>query len=93
MQLPASIPTFPDIAIDYIRAWLAVFRRGGQVFGSDSDYICALDSRAKRAVAGRVQSKTGRLRQKMITFDYIAIYFSRSEEGRQSQRQVLQAGT
>jgi hypothetical protein len=74
-RLPACIPTLPDIAIDYICAWQGVFGRGWRVFRLDFDYICALVSRAKQAVAGGAQSRSGLLRQKMITFDYIVIIF------------------
>jgi hypothetical protein len=46
-----------------------------RVFGLVLAYIYALVSRVKRAVAGRFQSKSGLLGEKMITFDDIG--FSR----------------
>jgi hypothetical protein len=53
--------------------------------------LCVPASRAKQAAAGYVQSKAGRLRQKMITFDYIEIYFSGS--GEDSRERLHQEGS
>jgi hypothetical protein len=62
-------------------AWVDGFGRGWRGFGLVFDYIGALDNRKKWERAARVQSKSERLRQKMITFDDIEIYFSGSGEG------------
>jgi hypothetical protein len=49
------------------------------------DYIGAVASRIKRAVAGGVQSKSEPSRWKMITFDYIGIFIVITGEGRRKE--------
>jgi hypothetical protein len=55
----------------YMCAWVDGFGRRWRGFGLVFDYIGALANREKREGAGVVQSKSGRLRREMITFDYI----------------------
>ncbi len=60
--------------VDQVERWW-------QVSGPLYDYICVPSSSAKWALARCIQSKSGWLRQKMITFDYIAPVSLRKGEG------------
>ena len=73
VRVPACITTFPNIAVDYIHARLGVFGRRQGCFGPLVDCIFTLKRGARGAARCYVQSKAGRLREKMITFDDIEI--------------------
>jgi hypothetical protein len=65
------MPAFSDIAVDYIHTRLGVFGRRQGCFGPLLDCIFTLKRGARGAARCYVQSKAGRLQEKMITFDDI----------------------